>query len=418
MSLSSFSAQRLPGLLLLIGLGLGLALATGEAGASTQVAGIRHWSGPDHTRVVLDLSAAPVFKQKITADPPRVVIDLSQARFSQGVRPFKIRDGLVEEVRIISPPRGPAQLVLELKRPAPVKVFTLGPGGGKPHRLVIDVLHKGEAKSAAAKGASSSAAKSPKPRRDWVVVVDPGHGGRDPGAKGIGGVWEKDICLAIGRALATDLNRRPGIKAYLTRDRDIYLSLRRRTRVAAEKQADIFVSIHTNSNHDRKARGTEVYFLSLRGASDEAAREVAMRENAADHVEGVPTESQDEIEDILVDLMRTAALERSSDLAATLINHLRSDKNLLLRGVKQAGFDVLKTAGMPSVLVETAFISHETEVKLLKNKRFQQRFATLVGSGVASYLDRAAAASEAPAASQAPATSRGAAAATSGAAGS
>jgi N-acetylmuramoyl-L-alanine amidase len=207
---------------------------------------------------------------------------------------------------------------------------------------------------------------------------------------------EKDVCLALAKVLAADLNRRPGYTVHLTRDKDVFLHLRERTRIAAEKKADLFVSIHCNSSPSKKARGTEVFFLSLRGASDESAREVAMRENAADHVEGVPAESQEEIEDILVDLLQTSALERSSELAATIVERLREDKNLELRGVKQAGFDVLKTAGMPSILVEAAFISHQKESKLLKSSDFQRRFARLVSSGIAEFLDRAAA-TEAPA---------------------
>lgn len=387
-----------------------LVLATGAAEAGTPlVLGVRHWSGPDHTRVVLDMRSEPVFRHQVTADPPRLMIALKDGHFADGVHSRRIGDGLVDEVRFFAPVGGWAQVVVELERPAPVKVFTLGPAGDKPNRLVIDVLRaKGEAVK------SPPAEPAPKPRKNWVVVVDPGHGGRDPGARGAGGIWEKDICLAIGKALAADLNRRPGIVAHLTRDRDVYLSLRQRTRIAAEKKADIFVSVHTNSNRDQKAHGTEVYFLSLRGASDQAAREVAQRENASDHVAGVPSESQDEIEDILVDLLRTAALERSSDLAGTVIHHLRADKNLLLRGVKQAGFDVLKTAGMPSILVETAFISHAREAKLLKSQRFQQRFATLLAAGIAAYLERTAAALEAPAASHLPSSGSSAA----GAAGS
>jgi N-acetylmuramoyl-L-alanine amidase len=221
-----------------------------------------------------------------------------------------------------------------------------------------------------------------------VVVIDPGHGGHDPGAKGPGGVREKDVCLALAKAVAAELNRRPGYRAVLTRDQDVFLHLRQRTRIAAEHKADLFVSIHANASRSKSARGTEVYFLSLRGASDESASEVAMRENAADHVSGVPEESQDEIEDILVDLLRASALERSSELAVAVIEHLRADPDLDLRGVKQAGFDVLKTAGMPSILIETAFISHPKEAKLLKSRDFQRRFANMVATAVDTYLDR------------------------------
>jgi N-acetylmuramoyl-L-alanine amidase len=217
-------------------------------------------------------------------------------------------------------------------------------------------------------------------------------------------VLEKNLCLALSRALVEDLNRRPGVRAYLTRDEDVFLPLRRRTRIAAEKSADLFVSVHANSSRDKAAHGTEVYFLSLRGASDAGAREVAMRENAADLVAGVPPAAQDDIEEILLDLMRTKVLERSSELAATVIDGLQADKNLVLRGVKQAGFDVLKTASMPSILVETAFISHAKEAKMMKSKAFQERFAKNVGGALAAYLTRVGATDQAPPATPAAAS--------------
>jgi N-acetylmuramoyl-L-alanine amidase len=377
----------------------------GSALAGPRVERIRHWSGPEHTRIVVDLSAAPRFERTTLAGPPRVVIGLPGAVLATGLAPAAVQDGRVARIVPIAAAArgGAAKIVIELAGEHPVQVFALGAAAGKPHRIVIDVktdrgkegtpppvpappppVPSGEPAPPAARAARPSS-------RPWTVVIDPGHGGADPGAKGPGGLWEKDVCLAIARALAADLGRRPGIQTHLTRNRDVFLPLRKRTRIAAERQADLFVSIHCNSSADRKARGTEVYFLSLRGASDPGAREVAMRENAADHVAGVPTGSVDDIENIVLDLMRTAALERSSDLAATLIEHLDGHRELEIRGVKQAGFDVLKTAGMPSVLVETAFLSHAREAKLLRSKEFQQRVASTLGAGIAEYLNRAAA---------------------------
>ncbi len=359
---------------------------------------IRTWTGAKHTRIVLDLSAQVTFHRTETADPPATIIELEGCRFEAGVNDLAIRDGRVHGIRLLPPDALPAQVVIDLAGQRDVKVFALPPGDGKPHRLVIDVLGQpapGEAVSPSrAPGDPGTPAQRERP---WIIVVDPGHGGRDPGAKGPGGIKEKDVCLALAKALASELNRRPGYKAYLTRDTDVFLHLRQRTRIAAEKKADLFVSIHANSSRNKRARGTEVFFLSLRGASDESAREVAMRENAADHVGDVPPESQEEIENILVDLLQTSALERSSELAVTIVERLREHRDLELRGVKQAGFDVLKTAGMPSILVETAFISNARESKLLASSGFQRRFASLMTSGIGDFLDRAAA-TEIPAA--------------------
>jgi N-acetylmuramoyl-L-alanine amidase len=425
--------------------------------ASLTVDHLRHWSGPEHTRVVLDLNGPPVFKERRAADPPLVILDI-EGQAGPGTSSMAIGDGRLQSIQVEPRAEGGIRITCVLHDARAVKVFTLGARDGKPHRIVVDVLGapsssppraasapppappaaseplvvaesspvpappdtepagtpaavpEGQAPvmAAAAKGAAAAestlaAVTPPPPKRNaapqtrpWIVVVDPGHGGEDPGARGPGGVLEKNLCLALARALTADLNKRPGIRAHLTRDEDVFLPLRRRTRIAAEKSADLFVSVHANSSRDKTARGTEVYFLSLRGASDAGAREVAMRENAADLVAGVPPAAQDEIEEILLDLMRTKTLERSSELAATVIEGLQSDKDLILRGVKQAGFDVLKTASMPSILVETAFISHSKEAKMMKSKSFQERFGKLVGGAVADYLARVGAVDQAP----------------------
>jgi N-acetylmuramoyl-L-alanine amidase len=383
--------------------------------AGPEVQKVRHWTGPEYTRIVIDLSARVSYRHSITtADPPSIIVELEGASIGAAVQPATVGDGLVGRVRFLGPEAGVAQIVIELTARRRVTVFALAAEKGKPHRLVVDVLRGGAPEVAQASDASpadavpghqavpapagrpagSPAASRPSGEgsRPRVVVIDPGHGGDDPGARGPGGLWEKDICLALGRSLAAELNRRPGIKAYLSRDGDHFLTLRRRTRLAAEKKADLFVSIHANANRSRKVRGTEVYFLSLRGASDAEARELATRENAADEVAGVPPDSQEDIENIVMDLMRTAALERSSELATTVIERLREDSQLEIRGVKQAGFDVLKTAGMPSILIEAAFISHPKEAKLLQSRDFQRRFGSLVGSAIVDYLTRTAAA--------------------------
>ena len=413
----------------------GVAAEAPADAAGPEVQRVRHWSGPDRTRIVFDLSARPVYRHSLTAaDPPSLIVELKGASIGATAHPVTIGDGLIDRVRLLGPEAGIAQIVIELRGRREMKVFALA----APHRLVVDVLREeGDAPPPESAQAPRESAQAPPPEsvqtpppapapppavggaaaapsgpkrvvtapagkgsRPWIVVIDPGHGGDDPGARGPGGMWEKDVCLALGRGLAAELNRRPGIRAILSRDGDYFLTLRRRTRLAAEHKADLFVSIHANSNRNRKVRGTEVYFLSLRGASDSEAREVATRENAADQVAGVPPESQEDIENIIMDLMRTAALERSSELATAVIERLRGESRLLIRGVKQAGFDVLKTAGMPSILIEAAFISHAKEAKLLKNRDFQQRFASLVSGAIVDYLARAGAAAAEPAAAE------------------
>ncbi len=433
-----------------------MVMAPADAAAVPIVQSVRYGTGPQSTRVVLDLSARPAYHYSITTgEPPAVMVEIEQALLAPSVDDIRVGDGLVERIRLLAPDGEgrPVQALIELTVRTEVNVFFLPAGSGKPRRLVIDVARPaslpepepresrepevagrdesgkeapagsasdtsfgeplssetpsgastGEAPSHGTRSGEAAPARtapranarkaSPaKSARTWVVVIDPGHGGEDPGARGPAGLWEKDVCLALGKAIAAELNALPSIQAVLTRDSDVFLTLRRRTRIAAERKADLFVSVHANSNRSRKVQGTEVYFLSLRGASDAESREVAMRENAADHVSGVPPESQGDIENILVDLMRTSTLERSSELATSVIDNLRGDGRLIIRGVKQAGFDVLKTAGMPSILIESAFISHAKEARLLKSRQFHKEFGQRAAAGIVQYLARAAAA--------------------------
>jgi N-acetylmuramoyl-L-alanine amidase len=219
-----------------------------------------------------------------------------------------------------------------------------------------------------------------------VIVVDAGHGGQDPGAIGFR-LQEKDVCLSLARKLVRELNGRPGLKAWLSRDDDSFLQLRQRTRAAEKRNADLFISIHANASRDRDARGTEVYFLSLSGATDEASHELARLENAADLMGGVAPEAEDDLSSILFDMQQTDVLQRSSLLAAAVVDALRGDPDLLTRGVKQAGFMVLKSPRIPSILVETAFITNSAENRLLRGGSFHAAFARRLADGVAGYLE-------------------------------
>jgi N-acetylmuramoyl-L-alanine amidase len=219
-----------------------------------------------------------------------------------------------------------------------------------------------------------------------VVVIDAGHGGDDPGAVGKRGLREKDITLRLARKIKEKLDAEPGIKAYLTRNGDYFIPLRKRTKIAKDLGADVFISIHMNASRSRGAFGTEVYFLSLTGATDEEARELAKMENEADLVGGIPLEAEGDIVSILTDLKQSNAIARSSDLAEEIIDSLGRHKNLMVdRGVKQAGFTVLKSADFPSVLVEVAFISNGTEAALMASDDFHDEVAGLITSAVKKY---------------------------------
>jgi len=225
-----------------------------------------------------------------------------------------------------------------------------------------------------------------------IVAIDPGHGGEDTGARSPRnvGVLEKTVTLAVGRALVDALNRIPGVRGVLTRDGDYFVPLRDRYHLAEKMKADLFVSIHANSSKRRgSGSGSEVYFLSLRGAGDQADKDLADVENAADMVGGVPPQTENDLVNILYDVKRSSALQQSQLLAESVLDHIAAERQLESRGVKQAGFVVLKSVEFPSILVETAFINNPKEARLLKSKDFQQAMARQIADGVREYFKKA-----------------------------
>jgi N-acetylmuramoyl-L-alanine amidase len=241
-------------------------------------------------------------------------------------------------------------------------------------------------RDAAATGSGGSAAQ-PQPAPKRRVAIDAGHGGADSGARR-GSIDEKRVCLDFARKLAAAINEMKGYEAFLTRDDDRFIPLRRRYLMAEEARADIFVSIHANAAHSRAANGTEVFFLSLDGASDEASRELARKENASDEIGGVSPEAEQDLATILRDLRRSDALLRSSFLAEAILDELLNIPGVESRGVKQAGFTVLKSAQMPSVLVETGFLSNAKERNRLTDPKYQEIFVDRIRDGVVGFFER------------------------------
>jgi N-acetylmuramoyl-L-alanine amidase len=301
--------------------------------------------------------------------------------------------------------------VLDLDSAQAVKSFAVGPDGTSGHRLVVELPPSGAtpdtATSAAAPtGVEYLAAASatlrpevPKPEgavksvgpaakgRDVVVAVDAGHGGQDPGAIGRGGTREKDITLAIARRLAKVIDAEPGMRAVLIRDGDYFVSLRSRVRKAREQGADMFISVHADAVLDRGVSGASVYVLSLRGASDEAARWLAERENAADLLGGVSLDDKsDVLASVLLDVTQKEAVSNSVEAADSVLASLRRVGPVHGKRVRHAGFMVLKAPDIPSMLVETAFISNVTDERKLRDAAYQQRVAEAIHSGVRSYF--------------------------------
>lgn len=354
--------------------------------AAVDVQGVRLWAAPDNTRVVFDISGRVEHKLFRLHNPERLVIDLQGARLAASFDTKSHKGGLVRGLRTGKRAAGDLRVVLDLARDVRPKSFLLQPNDQYGHRLVIDMFDSAQEKSAAA----------PKPRtvksqpaqlRDLVVAIDAGHGGEDPGARGKHGTREKDVVLAIGRRLAKQINKQPGMRAVMIRDGDYYVGLRQRINKARKHRADLFVSIHADAFRDSRVHGSSVYVLSKRGASSEMARWVAARENAADLVGGVSLDDKDDLlAEVLLDLSQSATIEVSMAVADDVLQEMKQLGKVHKRKVQHAAFAVLKSPDIPSILVETAFISNPSEERALRDKGHQQRLAAALAKGIQAYF--------------------------------
>ena len=351
------------------------------AAQAATVENIRVWSESGKTRVVLDLSHPARHNIFTLRGPDRLVVDLKSSRLAESLKEMPSGTGSVRSIRSAVRANGQLRVVLDLNEAVRSRSFTAGPNNKYGDRLVIDLQRSGSLH------AVKTASESYQPGRDIVVAIDPGHGGHDPGAIGRGKTREKDVALQISRTLAARINSEPGMKAVLVRTGDYYVDHRRRMEIARRNKADLFISVHADAVDDRRAYGASVYALSLKGASDEAAKQLAERENASVRIGGVSLEDKDEVlASVLLDLSQSAALSASLDVGSKVIRELAGLGKVHRRTVQQAGFLVLKSPDMPSILVETAFISNPSEEKKLRDKRHQQRLADAILAGVRNYF--------------------------------
>lgn len=370
--------------LFLLGLTAGSALPREAAAAAKpkpELARIRYWTAPDHTRLVFDMTASPGEPRFRMVDSLTYEVYLPGARKSPAITTEFVGDSLVADVFTAVSETGVA-IRIGLKQQVTPLSFVLAPADGQPDRVVVDIPApvNPEAEKALAERVAEL-----KRNRKLIVAIDAGHGGDDPGAIGHRRLQEADIVLAVAKKLKAELDQVPGMTAVLTRTGDYFIPLRKRIEVARKYQADIFVSIHCNASRNKSATGTEVYFLSLTGATDEASRAVAEAENAADLIGGVAPEQGGDLLSILFDLRQNDTIRRSSELAEHMIDALEADSRLETRGVKQAGFVVLKAPEIPSVLVETAFITNPREAAMLKDLQFQRKMAEMLGIAIQRY---------------------------------
>ncbi len=404
-------------LLCLLLLAAGAFTTSGANATQVAVNGARIWDAPDHTRIVLD-TAGPVRHKVFSLDNPhRLVVDLSGALLKGTLPEPDDDDPLVSKLR--SGVRGGTDLrvVVDLKQAVRAKSFQLEPNSTYGHRLVIDVsprngtrtdiaqMQAAVAKANGAAPVTTSLSRTqrlenasitqhlsiqPKGtrQRDVIVAVDAGHGGEDPGAIGAAGTREKDVTLAISRKLADRINRQRGMRAVLIRDGDYFIALRKRIEKARQHQADLFVSIHADAFKDRRVRGSSVYTLSNGGASSEAARWLAERENRADLIGGVKLsqENDEVLAGVLLDMTQNATIEHSSIAAERVLSKLRAIGDVHQVRVQKAGFAVLKSPDIPSMLVETAFISNPDEEKRLRSSSYQNKLADHLVEGIVNYF--------------------------------
>jgi N-acetylmuramoyl-L-alanine amidase len=356
------------------------ALLPALATAATTIKNMRIWTEDGRTRIVLDLNRSAEHTIFTLRSPDRLVVDLDDSRLSNSLTSLP-SGGAISSIRTGVSADGKLRVVLDLNQAVRSRSFSAGPNDLYGDRLVID-LHQDTNLRAVKRAAEEYVAG-----RDVVIAVDPGHGGKDPGAIGRARTREKDVALAVARRLAARIDAEPGMKAILVRGDDYYVDHRERMEIARRQKADLFVSIHADAVNDRRARGASVYVLSTKGASDEAAKRLAQRENASEQLGGVSLSDKDAVlASVLMDLSQNAALSASLDAGSEVIRQLARVGSVHRRTVQQAGFLVLKSPDVPSILVETAYISNPDEEKKLRSSAHQEVLAEAILAGLRNYF--------------------------------
>jgi len=409
-------------------IGLQLLAVPGYA-EQINISALRYWNTPDQTQMLFDVTSSPEHRVFLMNNPSRLVIDMRNANVKQALSQPAPSHPLFSHVRVAAKNKTDIRIVVDLKRDISSKNMSLRTNSMNGHRLVIELLGKApdasikvaekvelkttvgktapvkvadskaivekpvkeSPKEAAKKSAASpvEAIKVAKRDKDIVVAVDAGHGGDDPGAHGQNGTEEKKITLAIAKKLAGLINQQSGMKAVLVRKGDYYVDLRKRMQIARAAKADLFISIHADAFQNSTVKGASVFTLSNKGATSEAARWLANSENASDLVGGVSlNDKEDVLASVLLDLSQTATQDASVNVARKVLKNFEHIGELHYASVQKAGFLVLKSPDVPSILVETAFISNPSEELRLVNTAHQAKIAGAIFNGVRSYFSK------------------------------
>lgn len=379
---------------------------------------VRVWPAADYTRVAIEHSAPLKFSHFTVKNPERLVVDLEGIEFNSVLESLSNKiapdDPNIKLLRAGRFKPGVVRLVMELKNEVKPQVFVLPPVGEYGHRLVLDVypleppdpllqlLERNDSLNAIAgvqeerKPEQSAEMKPEKPQQGKPIVdrlvtitLDPGHGGEDPGAVGRGGSYEKHVTLAVAKRLKAKIDAEPNMRAVLTRDTDFFVPLQMRVQKARRIQSDLFVSIHADAFTRPDANGSSVFALSESGASSSAARYLAQKENAADLIGGVNIGVKDPmLARTLLDLSQTATISDSLKLGRAVLNEIGGINRLHKESVEQASFAVLKAPDIPSILIETAFISNPEEERRLNDDAYQDKMAEAIIGGIRKYFSK------------------------------
>lgn len=375
----------------------GLAAFVGAEVAIAQtleISSIRVHNHGDYTRFVLDMSDNAEPAIFTLSDPYRVVIDLPEVTWAEDANSGKEGEGLVAGYRFGHFRPGNSRIVVDMNGPGKVnKVFTLPPDDTRGHRYVIDLVPTSRDTFLASAGWPKELRSTPAPKRrppsikrtnkgKYVVVIDPGHGGVDPGASGRSGTIEKKVALTVGKQLRDKLKKTGRYEVVMTRDRDIFHSLRERVEIAREADADLFISLHADTIKSSKVRGMAVYTLSEK-ASDSEASELANKENQSDVIAGVDIgKESNDVSMILIELSQRETMNRSVQFAEILMPELKKEATLLRNTHRFAGFRVLKAPDVPSVLLELGYLSNRQDEKNMKSKRWRSDVTSAITASV------------------------------------
>lgn len=375
-------------ILFLFLIGISIIFSNSTPVSAALITDIRFWSAPDHTRVVLDLTEPVQYEGSSLEKPPQFHLELKGVTLFTKKREMDVNDPYLSKIILSGLGKDKVKLILHQKKSLNVNIFPLKPYLDKPHRLVIDLVDLAQEKK---EEEERQRQKEVRLKGTKTIVIDPGHGGEDPGAMGPRKTMEKDIVLKVGEKLIRHLSQDKEIQAFLTRKGDYFIPLEQRIKIAREYGTDLFVSLHTDGSFNPQARGSSVYCLSLSGATDEAAKILADKENMSNILGGASLRPASLAKDpnlsqILLDLMQNNSMKESFRFAEYLLKDIKVVNHLKFPSYRQANFMVLKAPDIPSVLMEMAYITNKEDERLLNRDDFQEKMAKTLSTSIKKYF--------------------------------